>query len=271
MLHFYLLVFVHILLESLPVSSSGHLVLLESLLGRLGYCMPNVEKILGIAGKALSLDVFFHLLHGPTMIVVTIFFFRQWFFLLSNFRRCSRIILKIMLFTVLADSMTVIFFIVFKLFPWISIPLGIGFCITALVLYSLRWCTQGLDLWNWKKAVLLGCVQGCALLPGISRFATVYVSARWLGLPTKKAFEVTWLVQWPLIFAAFMQGAYEITVNPTLFSHILNAKLLIVVTIASVCAYLLLAFAWYLARKNQLWKLSWYMPVPIMIWLIFCR
>jgi len=252
------------------VSSSGHLILLEGLLGKMVYHIPDLEHVfLNFSGKIFSIDVFFHLLHGPTMIIVALFFSNRWLFLVRHFYRCYHIILKIMVLTAIADVATAVFFVGFKLFPLVSIPLGFGFFITGVLLYSLRWCQQGNGHWDWKKALLLGIVQGCALLPGISRLAAVYVSARWLGLPTRKAFEITWLVQWPLICAAFFHGIYILTLDQKLLAIILKLKLLAVVLIASVCAYILLGFVQYLVNKNQLWWFSLYMPIPVLVWLIF--
>ncbi len=268
MLYFYLWIFVHVVLESLPVSSSGHLVLLESILNRLGYHIPDLElAFCSFTGQNLCIDIVFHLLHGPTMIIVALFFFKEWFFLLRNIKQCYHIIFKIIFLTGIADIVTAFFFIAFKLYP-IYLPLGFGFFITGILLYSLRWCTNKNAHFDWKKACILGCIQGCALLPGISRFASVYVGARWLGLPIRRAFQVTWLVQWPLIFAAFIHGMYILTSHHML-EIILNLNILITVVIASICAYILLLFVNNCAQHNRLWWFSFYMSVPMLLWIIF--
>ncbi len=98
----------------------------------------------------------------------------------------------------------------------------------------LRFVTASNTIWNWRYALILGIVQGIALLPGVSRFAVVYASARWLGLPQPKAFEITWLVQWPLIFAACLQSIYVLWKAGQLMS-LFEPYTILMTVIATIC------------------------------------
>src|SRR3972149_4518202 len=80
-----ILIITQIIFESLPVSSSSHMRLVEILMARCGYGATVVPTWLD------------HLLHGPTILVLMIFFRREWWGAVKVFftRRGWRLILKI--------------------------------------------------------------------------------------------------------------------------------------------------------------------------------
>ncbi len=279
MLYFFILLFVQVVVESLPVSSSAHVLLVQKYLHAIGFSMSTWAFTCIQTGKKLvEFDTLLHLMHLPTLVIV-LFFFRKRLFFLGKLLYRSRhsifscdgawlIIGKIIWFTAIADLITFIFYIFFKMFPPV-LPLGIGFCITAFILYSLRWVVSSNTLWNWRYALILGAVQGIALLPGVSRFAAVYACACWLGLPQRKAFEITWLVQWPLIFAACLQSIYVLWKADQLMP-LMEFYTIVMTIIATACGLCMFYLAAYLAREGKLWWFSFYMIVPMVAWLYLC-
>ena len=269
MLYFFILLFVQVVVESLPVSSSAHVQLIQKFIGFLGLSVYDCGFVCGDMGTTMiKFDTILHLMHLPTLIIVLFFFRDRLFFLWKSLRRswCRSyfIVGKIIWLTALADMVTVLFFVLFKLFP-LPLPLGIGLISTAFILYSLRFVIPSHTIWNWRSALLVGAVQGVALLPGISRFAAVYASLCWLGLPQRKAFEITWLVQWPLIFAACMESIYLLWTSDQLMP-LLEPFTLLMVGIATLCGLSMFYLAAYLAREGKLWWFSFYMVVPILGW-----
>jgi len=261
MLYFFILLFVQVVVESIPVSSSAHVHLAQKIMLTMGWGMSACAFVC----SEVKFDTLLHLMHLPTLLIALFFFRKRLFFLCKALCRCWCIVGKIIGLTASADIITVLFFIFFKLFPP-AIPLGIGLAITACVLYSLRWATASNTIWNWRYALLLGAVQGVALLPGVSRFAAVYACACWLGLPQRKAFEITWLVQWPLILAACVQSVYVLWAADQLIQF-LEPFTLLMVGIATLCGLGMFYLAAYLAREGKLWWFSFYMIVPIAGWL----
>ena len=195
-----ILVMISILFEPFPVSSSGNAALVELLMARFfpgGSSFPIPSCI----------D---YMLHGPIMIVVGIFFYRRWSFLLYQPYRFRYIIAQIFWLWVVADSITVFFYILFLHLGKSFCPLWLGFIITTLLLFSLKYASYQKNIrLRGAHALVLGIAQGCALLPGISRFGATFVVARWLGFSDKNSFEMSFLIEFPISFAASVLGTYN--------------------------------------------------------------
>ena len=268
MLYFYIQIVLQVVLESIPVSSSAHVQLLERFVHF--YDAQSVFNSMFLTSKLnkfVSVGVLDHLLHAPTILIVMIFFRAQWLFLFKNLQRHFLTILKIMCLVIISDFMTSLFFILFKVMH-ISLPLSFGLSVTAALLYSLRWCKKKGGSFSYKTAFLLGCAQGVSLISGISRFGTVYVCARWLGISHRRAFEITWLIQWPLICAATLHGIYVLYAHDAV--SIMYDPILILVTLCSmIVSYIVLYGVERLARYNYLWIISFYMLVPVLLSLFF--
>ena len=122
-------------------------------------------------------------------------------------------IFPVIVFGVVADGVTFIFWICFNYLQLIEqidlqLPLTCGFMITAAALWSVQYAREKLDnnIWSLRSAAIVGFVQGCALLSGISRFGTTFAALCWLGYSPRLAFSISFLVQWPLIVAGSLLG-----------------------------------------------------------------
>lgn len=256
MLSFYIISFVQVVLESLPVSSSGHIHLLEQLLGQ------KYSKEL------------MYLLHIPTLFILGFFFAKPLILYIREYAQNKAAIVKLVFFTVLIDTITALFFIFFARYnptSYYSLDrlLMIGFIVTALLLYSLRWCTKNNDTsLTIHKAIILGTAQGCALLPGISRFATVYATSCWLGLSPLYAFSITWFVQAPLIAAAVAKAICFSSLSAEL-SLLCTVPAGIMLCLATVVGYCALLASYVLVSRDRLWLFAYYMIIPILL-AFFC-
>lgn len=267
MIFFLILVCSQIILESLPVSSSGHILLLENFahyifIGK-DFCVSSCKVLL-------------HFLHGPTVIILTIFFFDNWFFLLKNFRRCRHSILKIIAYVFIADVITFFWYIVFNFSKlshfFISFPVGLGFLISSLFLLSLPLCKKEKPSFlTWKKALIIGFAQGFALIPGVSRFGLTFVVGCWVGLSARRSFEFSFAIQWPLIFVGFLESLFAIYLEKCdLWSlDIFNFYSLLIIFISSVIAFFALKIVWFMALNNKLWYFSIFLFFSFILWFIF--
>lgn len=250
MAYFYLYILIQIVMESLPISSSSHIAFLNKLralspitLDRLAYYA--------------SLD---HVLHGVTACIVTYFFRTHWLFLIHNWRRCVPIIIQLIALTLIADTATAFFFFVSRTHP-ITLPVPVGLAITASLLYSLRWLPPSKHtknrIYNIGAALVLGIAQGLAVIPGISRFAIVYITSQWLGFNPHRGFLLTWMIFWPLLVAQTMHGVYQLAQQQLLFTLVTTPALAVLI-MASIIGYYAFCFAARTAYTRTLWLFSLY-------------
>lgn len=241
MLYCSLVTAAQILLESLPISSSLHIMLLERFIG---FSPLSKNSI--------------YLLHIPTVIMVACFFKSQLIMCIRSLRRSWRIVVQFAGLIIVVDTVTVVTFIIVHLFP-VPFPAPAGVCITMLMLSIPLFCTRSTTRFGLWQAVALGGAQSIALLPGISRFATVYSVARMLGIAHRRAFEITWLCAVPIFCAPVALALYAGADGGYLF----NPVVVVVMSGATFISYYLLSAVEQLARADYLWLLNFYMIIPL--------
>jgi undecaprenyl-diphosphatase len=183
------------LTEFLPVSSSGHLAVLEHL-----WKLP--------AESRLPLTT---MLHGATALAVIFYFAPLLARLIRGLwasdaaRRSSswRMVGFIALASIPAGVVGVLFSdLIDRAF---SSPLLIGMMllVTGGVLFSTRF-SQPRGRTGWLRTFLVGIGQAIAILPGISRSGATIASGLYLGMERKEAFEFSFLLAVPAITGAFL-------------------------------------------------------------------
>jgi undecaprenyl-diphosphatase len=88
---------------------------------------------------------------------------------------------------------------------WTNSPavVAVGFLITTGLLVSVRWLGSGRTTFpSAGHALLLGLVQGIAVVPGISRSGSTIAMALWLGVRPDRAFELSMLMSLPVVLGA---------------------------------------------------------------------
>lgn len=243
--HLELYSFIQIVGESLPFSSSSILLLWTTFLKK--YTYYNAKTI-------DHLESFTFLLHLPTLIILLIIFYKRWSTHLLNFLYGKKQTLLIALWLFVADSITCLFYILFKYTGtrWWSMPLG--FLITTILIYSTRKAPSKYvqERFVYEHALILGTVQGLSLLPGISRFASTFATARWLGYRPELAAWYCFFIQIPLLAAASLKGfiVYPLaTLSVTWYTGVF---------FATVVAYYVLISVLNMAHRCTFWMLSWY-------------
>lgn len=264
MLYLYAIIFVQTVLESLPISSSGHVLLFNMICDAHGshYCVrPQLASPI--------FEAWFYCLHGLTAVVLAIYFFPQWFFFIKHIARLWRLILRLIFLVLCTDIITFVAFLGVHYFGF-SFPLQIGLCLTALSLASLSFVPQRSysRSFNIRDAFILGVVQGFALLPGISRFASTFVAARWLGYSNKRAFELTWMIQWPLLLAASILFGFYQLYEYQMLGTFFSGSFVFAYILAGIGAYAALYAVQLCIQHNKMHWFAYYMILPIL--LAFC-
>ena len=192
--------------EFLPVSSSGHLALFQQL-----FSMDE---------SALSYDLF---LHFATMAATVLFFrrdiaalFRQWSS--GFFTPAGRKTEGWTLGWAVAAGTLATAFLGLSLKPLVQramiLPAAVG--AGLLVTAALLWYGAGLSTRDearpltLKTGILVGLVQGVAVLPGISRSGSTIVAGMKGGLSPLDAFRFSFLLSLPAIFGATLLEVREL-------------------------------------------------------------
>ncbi len=195
------------LTEFLPISSSGHLVV--------------VQKLLGIEQHDIAFDVAAHL--GTLCAILTIYYAlaKRLIIALFNPRQClsgsspeGRLIQMIFW----GSLPTAVIGLGFKhqfesLFTNLKF-VGTGFIITGLVLLLSKLKggahmnkvqvqnLDGIEKIDWWKAMLIGVAQGLAIAPSISRSGSTIIAGLLLGLPGATAAMFSFMLSLPAVAGA---------------------------------------------------------------------
>jgi len=182
--------------EFLPVSSSGHLVLAQHMLG-------DFEQV------GVLFDV---LLHLGTLVAVAIYFWSDLSGLISSLWRRDDLAKqqRFMVGLLIAGSVpTAVIGLCFKDFLIGLFEKPALVCFMLLVTGSLLWLAERLrnrelarqDM-NWTDAILVGTVQGCAIIPGISRSGSTIAALLLRGVDGETAARFSFLLALPAVFGA---------------------------------------------------------------------
>lgn len=194
------------LTEFLPVSSSAHLIF--------------AQQALGLSDVGLAFDV---LLHVGTLVAVVAYFFSDIISMIKGFF-LSLIDLKdgkfmeevrrdpykkLAWLTIIATIPVGIVGVLFNdlvesLFTGITVP-AFFLLITGCLLYvSQRMNSGGIDLSNitLKEALIMGCGQALAVLPGLSRSGTTIAAGLFSGLDKEFAAKFSFILSIPAILGA---------------------------------------------------------------------
>lgn len=180
------------LTEFLPVSSSGHLVITEALLG---IKEPGVTfEILLHLGSLLAVLIYFH---SKIIILIKALFDRT--------KKTERLIILYLILGTVPAVIAVMFFKDFfeRAFSNPLLASSMLF-VTGLILLSTRIKRKEQKKVTLKTAVLMGVGQAFAIIPGISRSGTTIATGMIAGVKPSEAAEFSFLLAIPAILGALV-------------------------------------------------------------------
>ena len=203
-MHLAILAAVQGITEFLPISSSGHLIL--------------VPLLAGWKDQGLVIDV---AVHVGTLLAVMIYFWRDIFYMLGGFGRllrgkrddAGRLVINVVIATV-----PVVFAGYFlneigqqmmrraDIIAWATIVFGV-------VLYGadrFNLTVRRLEHLKWGGALSIGLFQVLALIPGTSRSGITMTAARLLGMERADAARFSMLISIPVIIGAGLLEGIEL-------------------------------------------------------------
>jgi undecaprenyl-diphosphatase len=186
------------LTEFLPVSSSGHLVL--------------AQAILGVKQPGVSYEVLVHL---ATALAVVIYFRQRIVLLVRSIfdgtMKSERAILGCLIIgTVPAGVLGVLFSGFFE--SAFSNPLvtSLMLFVTGVILLATRYVRTGRRNVSLVSAIVMGFGQALAIMPGISRSGATIAAGMAAGVNPARAAEFSFLLALPAILGAAMFKADEL-------------------------------------------------------------
>ena len=182
MLNYVILGIIQGITEFLPISSSGHLVIMQ--------------KILGITGQEVALSVVLHL---GTLFAVAIFFLKD----ILGLCRDKKMLLFIFVVTIITGIIGVLGKGFFEsLFSSVkSVAVALLFT-GAILLFTKRFTQAKRDSLGIKDALILGFTQAIAIIPGISRSGITISTLLFRGIDREMSFKFSFLVSIPIILGA---------------------------------------------------------------------
>ncbi len=235
------------LTEFLPVSSSGHLALVQHFLGF----------------KNLNDYVFFDVIcHLGTLIAIFIVFHAK----IKEMLFQNRILfLQIVISTLLLFPFVLIIKQIKSVFDQLQY-LGFFFLITALLLYlgdRFGYQKNNVQIENtkWRDALSIGLFQVLALLPGVSRSGATISGARLMGWDTEKAINFSFLLAIPAILGATTLEVFHILKESSPLPEISNVTYLAGFITSLAVGYFALLLLIRLADKRKFHYFVWYCTV----------
>lgn len=235
------------LTEFLPVSSSGHLVILQ--------------KIFGMAGEEIVLTIILHL---GTLLAIAVFFWKDILGLARNLKLCGLILVV----TVITGTLGVLgkdfFESLFSSWKSVTLALAVNgiFLICVQMIARPQKRKPGL-----KDALVLGFTQAIAIIPGISRSGTTISTLLLRKIDILESFKFSFLVSLPVIMGAALLESKKI--NFSLKADALN------LSVGFLFSFLTGLFALWLLRrvllKAKLHYFGYYCIFIALIALIFLR
>ena len=190
MLKYAILGIVQGLTEFFPVSSSGHLVILE--------------KLFGITENQVAVSIVLHL--GTVLALIT-FFYKDILKLFSN----MRLLLLIIVVTFITGVIGVAGKDFFENLFVSTKAVALGLIFTGIILILTKKFMQAKrDNLNFKDAVILGLTQGIAIIPGVSRSGITISTLLFRGIDRETSFRFSFLVSIPAVFGAVLLEARKI-------------------------------------------------------------
>ena len=239
------------LTEFLPVSSTGHLILVGDLLGF------DDEKS----------KVFEIVIQTGAMLAVVWEYRRRFVATVRGAMsdaRARRFLANLLIAFLPAAVLGLAFSKVIKAHLFKPVPVAAAFVVGALI---ILWAERGgrngarparvtsVDDMSWLDALKVGLAQACALIPGTSRSGATIIGGMLFGLSRGAATEFSFYLAVPTLVAA---GAYDFWKNRTLFSASDVPLFAVGMAVSFICAFLVVRWLIRYVASHTFVPFAWY-------------
>ncbi|SHD77072.1 Undecaprenyl-diphosphatase [[Clostridium] ultunense Esp] len=256
--------------EFLPISSSGHLVILQ--------------HFFGITEGNLF---FAEMLHFGTLVSIVIVYFNDIIKIVVEFIKMIKNWIiekklkikndyqKLGLLIIIGSIPTAIIGLAFedffeKLYSSSILPIGIAFIITG----ALLWVANNQSYENKKvknmsflDGLIIGTFQGIAIVPGISRSGSTIVAGLFRGLNRSLATEFSFLLALPATFGAGILGIREVIKTDSQVAF--TMPLVVGVLLSTIVGVFAIKILIKMLKKDKLHYFSYYLWLVGLITIVF--
>lgn len=202
------------LTEFLPISSTGHLVLFR--------------KLFGLQEVGLLFDT---MLHFGTLIAVVIVFLPQIRYIIMN--PLSKLTKLLVVGTIPTAVIGLTFEDYFEEISRTGATIGWEFLATGVILWGVESMRRGqrkFDQISYADALIIGTLQGAAILPAISRSGLTIAGALMRGIDRADAARFSFLLSLPAILGACFLQTVKLVKAP------IETSLLAPMLVGTICA-----------------------------------
>ncbi|MGE5704571.1 MAG: undecaprenyl-diphosphate phosphatase [Clostridia bacterium] len=207
------------LTEFLPISSTGHLVLFG--------------KLFGLREAGLLFDT---MLHFGTLIAVVVFYWSEVKHLMMNpTGRLARLLIAGTIPTAVIGLTLEDFF---EGISRTGQTIGLEFLATGVIIWGVESMRQGhrtFEEIGYRDALIIGTLQGVAILPAISRSGLTIAGALLRGIDRADAARFSFLLSLPAILGASVLQTKKLIDNPVDLTYL--APMLVGTGFAAVAGY----------------------------------
>lgn len=255
--------------EFLPISSSAHLIIFRDLFG--------IGKDIFINDYEMCFDI---ALHFGTLLAIIVYFFKDFLnmFIKGITKGIKTTEGKMLWFIIVATIPAAIFGLLFEdmIDELVRGNFIIIACALAIMGIVINFCdkkskdNRSFKEMSFKDAIIIGCAQVCALIPGFSRSGTTISAARLLKLNRSDAAKFSFYLSLPVVagavFVQLLKGDMIslITYDVKLFT--------IGVVISFVSGLLCIKFLLNYIKKHDYNVFMWYrllLALGVLVTLLF--
>lgn len=180
--------------EWFPISSSGHLALVQNLFGF----------------QNLSYDVFLHF----ASIFAVLFMFKRDILKIFSFNKESLNYIILLIIAIIPAGILGFYFsdYIEKLFSSM-VYLGFFFIFSGIIIYFTKFTNENKSDINKKDAFFIGLLQAIALMPGISRSGMTISAGLFRGITKRASIRFSFLMSIPIILGASVLKAKDLTAS----------------------------------------------------------
>jgi undecaprenyl-diphosphatase len=235
------------LTEFLPISSTGHLIIVGQLLDF------NDDK-----GKIFEIVI-----QTGAMFAIVWEYRRRFANVIAgllNDARSQRFVCNLVIAFMPAAVLGLAFGKAIKATLFKPVPVAIAFIVGGLIILwaerrAHRIVIESVDDMRWTDALKVGCAQAFALIPGTSRSGATIIGGMLFGLSRRAATEFSFFLAVPTLIAA---GAYDLYKNRALFD-VSDLGMFSVGTIASfISAFLCVRWLLRYIANHDFSVFAWY-------------